>query len=227
MATSFVLIPGAGGMGWYWDRVAPLLREAGHEALPVDLPGDDESKGLKDYADLVLRAIGKRADVVLVAQSLGGFTAPLVCARTPVRGLIFVNAMIPNPGETAGAWWGNTGAEEAREEAARAGGYAAEFDLATYFLHDIPEDVLRRAPAPREQAGSVFAQPCLFEKWPSIPLRVVASADDRFFPPAFQKRVARERLRAEALSIPGGHLVALSNPRGLAEVLMRFGAEMA
>jgi len=44
--TSFVLIPGAGGSAWYWHRVVPLLRAAGHEAAAVDLPGDDEGAGL-------------------------------------------------------------------------------------------------------------------------------------------------------------------------------------
>lgn len=43
--TSFVLIPGAGGSAWYWHRVVPLLREAGHENVAVDLPGDDETAG--------------------------------------------------------------------------------------------------------------------------------------------------------------------------------------
>jgi len=47
-----------------------------------------------------------RNDVILVAQSLAGFTAPLACARATVRMIVFVNAMIPKPGETAGAWWG-------------------------------------------------------------------------------------------------------------------------
>ena len=79
--TTFVLVPGAGGMAWYWHRVSPLLQRAGHEAIAVDLPGDDESMGLNDYAEIVIRAIGERSNVVLVAQSLGGFTAPLVCAR--------------------------------------------------------------------------------------------------------------------------------------------------
>jgi len=36
---AFVLIPGAGGAAWYWHRVVPLLQEAGHEAIAVDLPG--------------------------------------------------------------------------------------------------------------------------------------------------------------------------------------------
>src|ERR1700757_2525924 len=115
---SFVLVPGAGGMAWYWHRVVPLIRAAGHEPVAVDLPGDDRHAGLAAYADIVVRAIAKRSDVILVAQSLAGFTAPLVCARAPVGMIVFVNAMIPKPGETAGAWWGATAAVEAREQAA-------------------------------------------------------------------------------------------------------------
>jgi hypothetical protein len=113
LVTSFVLIPGAGGAAWYWHRVVPLLTAAGHEAIPVDLPGDDETAGLPEYTDIVAQAIGNRTDVVLVASSLGAFTAPLVAQRVPVRGIVLVNAMIPLPGETAGAWWDNTGAQQA------------------------------------------------------------------------------------------------------------------
>ena len=75
----FILIPGAGGVAWYWHRVVPLLEAATHEAIAVDLPGDDPKAGLKDYADRVVAAIGARGDLIVVAQSLGGFTAPLVC----------------------------------------------------------------------------------------------------------------------------------------------------
>jgi pimeloyl-ACP methyl ester carboxylesterase len=201
----------------------PLLQHANHEAITIDLPGDDESMGLRDYTEIVLRAIGERSNVVLVAQSLGGFTAPLVCARKSVGMLIFVNAMIPQCNETAGEWWGNTRAVEARLAAARAGGYSTEFDLATYFLHDVPEAVLRDAPSDqRPQAESIFTQPCCFERWPSIPIHVIASADDRFFPLEFQRRVARDRLKMDPEVLPGGHLVALANPQGLADQLLRF-----
>ena len=72
----------------------PLLEEAKHEAIAVDLPGDDVRAGLSVYADRVLEAIGPR-DVILVAQSLGGFTAALMCGRARVRMLVLVNAMIP------------------------------------------------------------------------------------------------------------------------------------
>jgi pimeloyl-ACP methyl ester carboxylesterase len=219
----FVLVPGAGGMAWYWHRVIPLIRAAGHEPIAVDLPGDDRHAGLASYADIVIRTIAERSGVILVAQSLGGFTAPLVCARVPVRMVVFVNAMIPKPGETAGQWWGATGAIEAREQAAARRGYAAEFDMGTYFLHDVPQDVLRSGPQqPREEAEIIFSEPCHFTRWPDVPIHVLAGRDDRFFPIEFQQRVARERLGKEVDEIPGGHLVGLSNPKGLTERLLTY-----
>jgi pimeloyl-ACP methyl ester carboxylesterase len=177
--------------------------------------------GLAVYADIVINAIVERSDVILVAQSLAGFTAPLVCTRASVRVLVFVNAMIPKPGETAGAWWDATGAVAAREKAATRRGYATEFDAATYFLHDVPQDVLRAGPEQqRDEADTVFGEPCRFEHWPDIPIHIVAGRDDRYFPIEFQRRVARERLGKEVEEIPGGHLVALSNPKGLTERLL-------
>jgi alpha-beta hydrolase superfamily lysophospholipase len=155
--TSFVLIPGAGGAAWYWHRVVLLLAAAGREAIPVDLPGADESAGLPEYVDLVVGAVGERTDVVLVAQSLGGFTVPLVAERVPVRGIVLVNAMIPLPGETAGAWWENTGAPQARVAAAEAGGYSPDFDEQVYFLHDVPAEGLAGGEEHRRaEADAVF-----------------------------------------------------------------------
>jgi pimeloyl-ACP methyl ester carboxylesterase len=219
---SFVLIPGAGGVAWYWHRVVLLLEEAKHEAIAVDLPGDDALAGLSVYADRVLEAIGTR-EVILVAQSLGGFTAPLVCARARVRMLVFVNAMIPVPGKTAGEWWANTRWEEARVAAAHDGGYSPSFDLATYFLHDLPPEIVKQGEAQeRPEADVVFGEPCRFETWPPVPIRVIAGRDDRFFPLEFQRRVAQERLHLSVDELPGGHLLALANPRGLADRLLGY-----
>ena len=221
--TSFTLIPGAGGIAWYWHRVTPLLEAAGHEAIPVDLPGDDAEAGLRDYAEIVVAAIGASADVVLVAQSLGGFTAPLVCERARVSRLVFVNAMIPLPGERVGAWGEATGSGAARQEAARRGGYSEGFDPQTYFLHDVPPEIAEEAAAhERDQAEEIFAQTSDFTAWPDIPIHVIVGADDRLFPPAFQRRVARERLNTHVDELPGGHLIALSNPSGLATQLLSY-----
>ncbi|MET0388696.1 MAG: alpha/beta fold hydrolase [Polyangiales bacterium] len=224
MAT-FILIPGAGGNAFYWSLVVPMLEQAGHVAVAVDLPGDDAAAGLPEYVDLTLRAIGAHERVILVAQSLGGFTAAMTGARAAHKlgMLVLVNAMIPLPGETAGAYWGHVDTDGAQLAAAEEHGYAKEFSVETYFLHDVPEEVFRAPGAdPRPEADIVFSQPCAFERWPALPLHVLAGADDRFFPLALQERVARERLGLPIDAISGGHLVALSNPHGVAEKLLTY-----
>jgi pimeloyl-ACP methyl ester carboxylesterase len=221
--TTFILIPGAGGAAWYWSRVAPLLTAAGHEAIAIDLPADDPAAGLSAYPDLVVDAIGGRQGVVVVAMSLGGFTAPLVAGRVPLRMLVFLNAMIPVPSETAGAWWDNTGSETARVEAARNGGYGETIDLDVYFLHDVPPEVAAEGEQyQRPEADIVFGEPCAFTAWPAIPIHVIAGREDRFFPADFQRRVAKERLGADADVLPGGHLIALSNPKGVTDRLLGY-----
>ena len=100
MAT-YVLIHGAGSDSWYWHLVAPQLQALGHEVIAVDLPCADDAASFDDYVNTVVDAIGDRRDVILVAQSLAGFTAPVVCTRVPVALLILVAAMVPRPGEPA------------------------------------------------------------------------------------------------------------------------------
>jgi pimeloyl-ACP methyl ester carboxylesterase len=214
-----VLVPGAGGAATYWSYVVPRLVAAGHDVRTVDLPADDSRAGLEQYAERVQEVVTE--NTVLGAQSMGGFTAAMVAARTKLSRLIFVNAMIPNPRETPGAWWENTGHEAARREAARAGGYAEEFDLETYFLHDVPADVLASIKGDeREEAAIAFGSPCNFDAWPDIPIDVIGGKDDRFFPIEFQRRLARERLGREIEVVPGGHLCALSRPRELANAML-------
>jgi pimeloyl-ACP methyl ester carboxylesterase len=219
----FVLIPGAGGAAWYWHLVVPELQARGHDAIAIDLPAADESAGLPEYTDLVLSAIDNRRDVVVVGMSMGAFTAPVVCTRTPVRLLVLVNAMIPLPGETAGDWWGDTGWEPARIAAAQAGGYPVEFDLDAYFLHDVPAAVAAAGAAHAfPEAEIAFSQPCPIDRWPDVPTRVIAGRDDRFFPVDFQRRVAGERLGTGIDVVPGGHLAALSRPAELASQLAGY-----
>lgn len=225
MAT-FVLIPGAGGHAAYWDLLVPELEGRGHEAIAVDIAQDDPALGLPEYAGVVEQAIGDHGDVVLVAQSLGGFTAPMV--RRPVRMIVLLNAMIPEPGEKPGTWWGNTDSGAARRAADQAAGRSGEFDVETHFLHDLSPKARAALAAgpPREPADTPFEQPCAFEHWPDVPIKVLIGADDRFFPAAFQRRLAKDRLGIDADEVRGGHLVALSNPGGLAERLDAYAAEL-
>ncbi len=224
--TTFALVPGAGGQAWFWHRLVDELGARGHEAIAVELPGDDDTAGLDAYAKTVVDAIGDRRHVVLVAQSLGAFTAPQVCAQASIELLVLLNAMIPTPGETAGAWWDNTGQAQASAEMARREGRSEAFDLREVFFHDVPDEITDEAMAGgRDQAGRPFGEVWPLDQWPDVPARVLVGRDDRFFPADFQRRIARERLGIIADEMPGGHLLALSRPAELADRLEAYASE--
>lgn len=215
MAT-FVLIHGAGGRASSWDLVAAELHAAGHQTVAMDLPCDDDAAGWSAYSDAVVEAIGdRRGDLVLVAQSLGGFTAPLVADRVPCELIVLVTAMVPQPGETGGEWWVNTGQAEAM----------AALDLPddspeTIFVHDVPPDVLATTDEPRDQSGTPMSQPFPLEAWPDVPTTFLLCMDDRFFPPDWMRGVVRDRLGIEPVEVPGGHCAFLSQPKPLAAAIL-------
>lgn len=226
--STYVLLHGAGSHGRYWYRVAPLLRALGHDVITPDLPCDDDGAGLAEYADAVVEAVGGRTDVVLVAQSMAGFTAPLVCGRLDVKLLILVAAMVPLPGETGGQWWEATGqAEAARAADLRAGRDPdAPFDPVVTFLHDIPAEALPEVMTvpTREQSDRPFADPWPLAAWPDVPTRFLLCRDDRLFPAEFQRRVVRDRLGFDPDEMDGGHLPALARPVELAARLEHYRA---
>ena len=224
MAT-FVLIPGAGSDSWFWHLVVPELERRGHDVVTMDLPCADDTAGFEEYADVVVDAIGDRAgrgDVVLVAQSMGSFTALLVCERVPTRLLVLVNAMTPTPGETGGQWWESTGLEaDQRAYAAAIGVEPGMDDVEALFFHDVPAEITAYAMQQGEQpqSGTPFERPYPLTAWPDVPTRFLLARDDRMFPATFQRRVVQERLGFEPDEMDGGHLTALSRPTELAERL--------
>lgn len=215
----YVLIPGASGRAWYWHLVAPGLTRRGHRAIAVELPADDDTKGLSDYAQAVLDAAGPARGVVVVAASLGAFTAPLVVEPLEATAMVLVNPMIPRPGETPNEWWGDTGVVEARRARASRLGYPAEFDPLTYLMHDVPADVLATATPKGEQSQRPFSDSSTFATWPAA-VTVIAGRDDRFFPLEFQQELARTRSGVEPVVISGGHLAALSQPDELTAAIL-------
>lgn len=215
MAT-YVLIHGAGSDSWYWHLVAPRLRDLGHDVVCVDLPCDDDTAGLAEYADAVVEAVGDRHDVILVAQSLAGITAPMVCDRLAVILLVLVAAMTPRPGESPGQWWTNTGHQ-----------FPEPFDPQAIFAHDLSRELAAALPAHlREQSAAPFQKVWPLEAWPDIPTRFLLCRDDRFFTAQFQRRVVQERLGIVPDEMSGGHLPALAHPDELVEHLERYRAEL-
>ena len=227
----YVLIHGAASDSWYWHRLVPELEKRGHDVVAPDLPCDDDSATFGDYADLVVDAIGDRADLVVVAQSLGGFTAPLVCDRLRVALLVMLNAMVPVPGESGGEWWENTGHAGAFREQAIKEERNPDDDLDPegVFFHDVPDEVREVGMTKgKDQSATPLEAPWPLGTWPEVPTRFILSRQDRFFPAPFMRRVVRERLGMQAHEIDGGHLVALSRPKELAELLeeLRVGARI-
>ncbi|MCB5164518.1 alpha/beta hydrolase [Streptomyces bambusae] len=224
--STFVLIHGAGDVGWYWHAVEAELRARGHDTVAPDLPGDDDSLMLDDYADAVLEAVGDRDGLVVVGQSFGAFTAPLVAARRPVEGLVLVAGMLPVPGESADQWWGATGhADAVRQQALRDGGRTGSADPYVAFYHDVPRALAAEAIS-RERAHpspAASAQPWPLDAWPPVPTRFVLCTEDRFLPPGFLRRLVRQRLGIEPDEIAAGHCVALGHPVELANALIRAG----
>jgi pimeloyl-ACP methyl ester carboxylesterase len=224
--TSFVLIPGAGTKAGVWDRVVAELEARGHEGLAIELPWDDESAGLPQHLAATLAAIGDRDDLVIVAQSLGGFTGPAVAARVPARLLVMLSPMIPAPGETAGAWWENTDHAAAIEEIVARRGPISEWDMdgiEEVFLNGLSPEAKQEAAANSgAPPAAVFGSPCLIDSWPDVPTRVLIGRDDRFFPLEFARRIARERLGIEPDEMDGGHLLMLGHAEELARRLVEY-----
>src|SRR5262249_37709950 len=149
--------------------------------------------------------------------------------QVPVSLVVFLNPMIPRAGETPGEWWGATGQSEAMRANDQRDGRPpdTEFDLRTYFFHDVPQPITDEAlSTPQPQADKPFGDRFPTNDWPAVPTRVMIGHDDRFFPAEFQHRVASERLGIAADEIPGGHLVALSHPVELAEQLEAYLAAL-
>lgn len=216
--TTFALIHGGGSSAWDWHLVATRLQDAGHEAIAVDLPIDDDDADLKDYVQAVTDAVGQQQEVVVVGHSLGGFTAPLAAEDLHATGLVYLAGMIPMPGETFEEWWTNTGHDQ--ESIAE--------DPAVSFFNDVPDSLAREAAAhERNQQGNWMSRPWPGAAHPNIPTAAILCRDDAFFPAEFMRRQIRDRLGVEPMEIAGGHYAALSNPRGVADALADFAAEVA
>ncbi len=228
MAT-FGLVHGAWHGGWCWERLIPALEARGHRAVAMDLPCDDPTAGCARYAEAADAALPPADDLVLVGHSLGGLTIPVLAARRPVRLLVFLCAVLPEPGQSLGD-------QLARDPGLYAPGYATHPGRASHpdgstswvdvesarevFYHDCaPEDARRAWARLRRQASLPRREPCPLAAWPDTPRVSILCREDRAVAPDWSRRAARERLGVDALELPGGHSPFLSRPAELAALL--------
>ncbi|WP_436772481.1 alpha/beta fold hydrolase [Yinghuangia sp. YIM S09857] len=243
MAT-IVLIPGFWLGAWAWDRVAEPLRAAGHDVLPVTLPGLAERAGEGPQGidqDTHIQAVvdlfekDDLRDVVLVGHSGGGITAYGVLDRIPERvaRIVFVDSG-PLADGTAQLDTAEPEEQETiRRQVAESGGVAVPvppFDpeadpenLAG--LSDADLALLRERGTPQPWGVSTgplrLVNPARYDV-PShlvastFPLEVVEAMTAAGHP--FFAEFAAARTRS-VHAVPTGHWPMLSEPARLAEVL--------
>ena len=228
--TTYALIHGAWHDGWCWAPLVAELERRGHRAVAPDLPCDDAAATFADYAAVVAAALGDAGDdVVLVAHSLGGQTAPLVPARRAVRAIVYLCAVVAEPGRTLVAQTRDDpgpfvpgyerGLEIADEHGSRV--WADEALAIAAMYADVPAPLARAALAHlRPQAVTPYRVPCPLDALPDVPVASIVCADDEIVSPEWSRRTAAERLGVTPVQLPGGHTPSLARPAALADAVV-------
>jgi pimeloyl-ACP methyl ester carboxylesterase len=225
--STFVLVHGAWHGAWCWERLVPELEKRGHAAVAMDLPIDDPTAGLGEYATVVERAM-PAGDVVLVGHSLGAAVIPLVAAARPVGQLVFLCPVLRRPGKSL--------AEQADLDAD-----ATSWDLSagrTYyddqssawvdpeaaigvFYHDCDAETARLAASRlRRQYWRYWEEPNPLDAWPNTERRAIVCQDDRLASIGWARRTLPAELGVTPAELPGGHSPFLSRPAALADTLL-------
>jgi pimeloyl-ACP methyl ester carboxylesterase len=233
--TTFALVHGGWHGAWCWELLARLLQQASHAVVAMDLPCDDASATYEDYADVVCAALdGCDDDVVVVGHSLGGHTIPLVGARRPVRHLVYLCSLVPNigrsvfdqlreePDMTDLVWLTGLGEPDAQNRQAW-----VNLELVRELLYADCDDSTVEAAVKRlrPQANYPATRPFSLTEFPPVRCTSVVCTEDKMVGADWARRIARDRLGAEVIELPGSHSPFLSRPKALADVLLRLAGQ--
>jgi pimeloyl-ACP methyl ester carboxylesterase len=210
MAT-FALVHGAFGSAAELTPVIPLLEPLGHRAIAVDLPCTDPAATLDDYAATVVEAIaGVEGPIVVVGHSAGGATISLVPSRTRVDRLIYVTAIVPEPGrsiaDVAGADVRQTMLSVSHDD----GNGCRSLDLDMLASLAPPSEreaylAFLRA-TQRPQGWAALEQSWPGRSLPDVPRSYILCTEDKIIPPAKQREMAA-RLGVEPIEIASEHAI--------------------
>lgn len=221
-----VLVPGGMHGSWCFDLLIPELEAVGIDATAVDLPIEDPDAGTEAYVDAIVQgAAADRGPLTLVGHSMGGLVLPVAAERLPVEHLVYLCALLPQPGRNVmdqyAAEPDMTGESQASFVIDDLGRVTVpDADAKRVFYHDCDDDIASWAVARlRPQAGRMGSEPCPLEAMPELPTSYVMCTEDRALPPAWSRRAVPERLGITPIEIPGSHSPFLSRPKHLATLI--------
>ena len=221
--TTVALVHGAWHGPWCWERLQPELEARGHRVVAVDLPIEDPSLGSADYAAVVTRALdGVDDDIVVVGHSLAGLAIPHVALARPVRRLVFVCALLPQPGqslrEQEDVFVDGFGDALARDELDRSYWPDGSAEQGLY-PECRPEIASWAAARLQRQSRLPSTETTPLEGRPEVESVYVLGTRDHVVDPAWSRRASRERLGVEPIELDAGHSPFLTCPIELANTL--------
>lgn len=232
--STFVLVHGAWGGAWIWRRVLGPLRAAGHEVHAVTLTGDGERAhligraiNLRTHIDDVLGLIDAEElrNVVLVGHSYAGMVitgaADALLARDDgsLQRLVYVDAQVPQPGES---WSSLHDAEvQAQREATAAahGGALPPADPAVFGLVGADREWLLRRQVPHPFGPYRDALPYDAERLTRVPRHYIACTQPAFATALAHHARVREMPGWQFTELATGHCPMVSAPQALLGVL--------
>jgi pimeloyl-ACP methyl ester carboxylesterase len=225
MAT-FCLVHGSWHGPWCFERLVPQLEAARHRAIAVDLSSDVPGSTCSGYAETVAEELADADDeVIVIGHSFGGLTVPLVAEHRPVRHLVYLAALIPEPGISMS---GQFEAEESilvpeggrdLDEQERSYWSDREVAIAAMYSDCTPEDAEWAWSKLRPQSRAAQNERCPLDRLPDLPTSYVICRDDRMVSAEWARNAARARLGIAPIEIEGGHSPFLTRPRELADLL--------
>ena len=229
--SQIVLVHGAWGGAWIWRDVLPARRAAGHTVHAVTLTGDGERAHLRNagitlrthIADVVgLIEAEELADVALVGHSYGGqvITGAADALHGRIRQLVYVDAMVPLPGE---GWGGGHSPEivAARTAAAAANDNALPPpDPAGFGLDGAARDWLLRRQVPHPFGPYREPLPFDADRWRALPRAFIDCNNPAYPTIDGSRRRVREQGDWTIVELPTGHCPMVSMPAAFARALL-------
>src|ERR687889_58923 len=217
--TNIVLVHGGWADGSGWSKQIPVLRDAGHKVIAVQLP----LHSLAEDVETVKRAISHiGGPTILVGHSYGGEVITNAAYNNPnVTGLVYIAAFAPDEGQSLSSF---VDPSKFPKELflADSGGFI--YLNPEVFRENFAQDV---DPAEADLMAIVqkpFNQSIFMEKsgppaWKQLPTWYQISTADRMIPPDVQRMFA-ERMNATTISVNASHASYVSHPDEITQLIL-------